>query len=192
MRLGAALLLLLAGAAPSGAGTICGTVRDAQSSQPVPHAAVFLFDDQDQYTGLYAATDQDGSYCIATVPDGTYAIQVRVDDYVAAVVRGVVVADVTSVDIEASLRFYLGEPTPNPASTGVTFRLTTPRSEGITLEVYDVRGRLMKGWRGDGSGGRDVYWDLRDTRGSPVASGVYLVRLRAGGAQQVRRLLCVR
>ena len=174
------------------AGTICGTVRDSESLQPVPHAGVFLFDNQGQYTGLYAGTDMGGSYCIASVPNGTYTIQVRIDDYVAAVVHGVVVDDVTGVDIETSPRFRLEEPAPNPATNGVTFRLVTPDGDGVTLEVFDVRGQLVKGWRGNGSGSGTVYWDLHDARGAAVASGVYLVRLRAGGAQQVRRLVCVR
>ena len=185
-------LFLCATAEPSAAGTICGTVRDVQSHQPVPHAVVLLFDDQDQYTGLYAGTDQSGSYCIATVPSGTYTLQVRVDDYVAAVVHGVVVGDVTGVDIETSPRVYLAEPAPNPASSGVTFRVVTPDGHGVALEVFDSRGRLVKGWRGGGSMDGTVSWDMRDARGSEVASGVYLVRLRAGGAHLVRRLVCVR
>jgi hypothetical protein len=192
MRLGVVLLLLLTATGTSVAGTICGIVRDAQSSQPVPQAAVLLFDDQDHYTGLYAATDQSGFYCIASVPNGTYAIQVLVDNYLAAVVRGVVVSEATGVDIEASPRFYLAGPAPNPASSGVTFRLTTPIDADVTLEVYDLHGRLVKGWRGHGSGGLTLNWDLRDAGGSLVASGVYLVRLRAGDAQRVRRLVCIR
>jgi Carboxypeptidase regulatory-like domain len=192
MRLAVAVFLLLATAEPSAAGTICGTVRDAQSHQPVPQAAVFLFDDHDQYTGLYAATDQSGAYCISTVPSGTYAIQVRVDDYVAAVVSGVVVVDITGVDIEARPRFYLGEPAPNPASDGVSFRVVTRGDPSVTLEVFDVHGRLVKGWRGEGSLDGTVFWDMRDARGGAVASGVYVVRLRAGHAQQLRRLVCIR
>ena len=192
MRLALALFLLLGVAGPSAAGTICGTVRDAQSHQPIPHAAVFLFDDQGQYTGLYAGTDGSGAYCIATVPSGTYTIQVRVDDYVAAVVHGVVVLDITGVDIEATPRFYLGGPAPNPASNGVSFRVVTRSDPSATLEVFDARGRLVKGWRGEGSLDGTVLWDMRDARGRAVASGVYVVRLRAGHVQQVRRLVCIR
>jgi hypothetical protein len=192
MRLAIALFLLVATAQPSSAGTICGTVRDAQSHQPVPNAAVFLFDDQGQYTGLCASTDVSGSYCVATVPSGTYTIQVRVDDYVAAVVQGVVVADITGVDIEASPPYYLGTPVPNPASNGVSFRVVARDGQSVVLEVFDVHGHLVKGWRSEGSVDGTVHWDMRDTHGSAVASGVYVVRLRAGGALQLRRLVCVR
>jgi hypothetical protein len=171
---------------------ICGTVRDAVSLQPVPHAAVFLFDNQNHYTGLYAGTDVGGAYCITSVSPGTYTLQVRVDDYVAAVVRGVVVNDATSVDVDATPRIYLGQPAPNPASAGVTFRLGAPEGADATLEVFDICGRLVKGWRGSVSMRTTVYWDMHDPRGSAVPSGVYLVRLRVGGAESVRRFVCVR
>jgi hypothetical protein len=49
------------------------------------------------------------------------------------------------------------------------------------------------GWSGDGSAGtRTVRWNLRDTGGEPVASGIYLVRLRSGGKEAVRRFVRLR
>ena len=180
------------GAVSSVAGTICGTVRNARDSQAVAQAAVFLFDNLNAYTGRYAATDVNGFYCIQNVPAGTYQIKVQVDGFVTTVITNVVVDNATTVDVNAVPRFYLGQPAPNPASSGVAFRMVTPRDENVTLEVFDVHGRLVKGWSGVGTGDRSVYWDMRDTRGSAVASGVYVVRLRAGSAQQARRLVCVR
>jgi hypothetical protein len=73
----ALICALFFGSVPANAGTICGTVCDAQTLTPIANAAIFLFDSLDTYTGIYAATD------------GTAA----------------------------------------------------------TLEVYDVRGRFIKGWR---------------------------------------------
>jgi len=175
------------------AGSICGTVRDGHSLQPVPRAAVFLFDNLDQYTGLHTGTDLAGHYCIDNVPDGTYTLQVRVDDYLSAVVRNIVVDDATGVDITTRTPFYLEQPYPNPAGNEVVFRLDTPAGAPTTLEVFDVRGKLVMGWRGGGpTGGRDIRWDLRDANGSPVASGIYLVRLRVGGNEVVRRFVRLR
>ncbi len=114
------------------------------------------------------------------------------DDYIAAVVTGVIVDDATSVDIKATPRLYLARPAPNPATNGVTLRFGSADDADVTLEVFDVGGHLMKGWRGEGRRSHEVYWDMRDARGGAIASGVYLVRLRAGGAQMVRRLVCVR
>jgi hypothetical protein len=88
---------------------------------------------------------------------------------------------------------FLDQPWPNPAKNDVTFQLDAPDGAQTSLEVYDVRGRLVMGWNGDGpSGGRTIHWNLRDTYGEPVASGVYLVRLRAGGNEVVRRFVRLR
>jgi hypothetical protein len=193
IRLAGALALLLAGAAPSRAGSICGIVRNGVTMQPVPSAAVFLFDSLDQYTGRYAGTDLSGHYCIHGILPGTYTIQVRVDDYLTAVVRDVVVDDVTSVDVTMRPPFFLEQPWPNPARTDVTFRLDTPDGAETRLEVFDVHGRIVMRWAGVGPvGGRTIGWNLRDLKGEPVASGIYWVRLRAGGKEAVRRLVRLR
>jgi hypothetical protein len=191
---GVAAALFIAGAASSAmAGSICGTVRDGQTLQPVASAAVFLFDQADQYTGLYAGTDVAGHYCIDNIPSGTYTIQVRVNDYVSAVVRDIVVDDATGVDVTTRTPFFLEQPWPNPATSDVVFRLDAPDGAPISLEVFDVSGRLVMGWKGEGpSTARDIRWDLRDTNGSPVVSGIYLVRLRAGGDEIVRRFVRLR
>ncbi len=185
---------VIAGPMPVSAGSICGTVRNGFTLQPVSRAAVFLFDNSDQYTGLYAGTDETGHYCIGDIPAGTYTIQVRVNNYLTAVVRGIVVAESpTDVDVTTRAPLFLDNPSPNPATNSVTFRLDAPEGAETTLEVYDVRGRVVMGWRGEGpSGGRTIEWNLRDASGNAVASGIYLVRLRAGGNEVVRRFVRIR
>lgn len=175
------------------AGAICGVVRDGQTLQPVPEAAIFLFDNLDTYTGRYAGTDLTGHYCINNIPNGTYTIQVKVNDYVTAVVRGIVVEDATAVDVNTRPPLFLGQPWPNPATSDVVFDLNSPAGSDTRLEVYDVRGRLVIGWSGSGSAGsRTIHWNLRDTNGDPLVSGIYLVRLRAGGDEVVRRFVRLR
>jgi hypothetical protein len=187
------LALLLCGTSPCLAGSICGTVRDGVTLQPVSNAAVFLFDNLDQYTGLYAGTDVAGHYCINDIPSGTYTIQVRVDNYLSAVVRGIVVDDATDVDVTTRPPLFLDQPWPNPATNDVTFSLDSPDGVDTQLEVYDVSGRLVMGWRGDGpAGGRTIRWNLQDANGNSIASGIYLVRLRAGGNDVVRRFVRLR
>ena len=186
------LALAVLAAAPAFAGTICGTVRDGQTLLPVDRAAVFLFDSLDQYTGLYAGTDPAGQYCIDNVPNGTYTLQVRVNDYLAAVVRDIVVESATSVDVTTRTPLFLGSPHPNPATNSVTFDFGAPDGASTTLEVYDVRGRMVMGWSGTGSGDNSIRWNLTDADGSPLASGIYVVRLRAGGSEAVRRFVRLR
>lgn len=190
---GVAAALIIAVASSAVAGSICGTVRDGQTLQPVASAAVFLFDQSDVYTGKYAGTDVNGHYCIHDIASGTYTIQVRVDDYLSAVVRDIVVDDATGVDVTTRTPLFLDQPWPNPATSDVVFRLDAPDGAPTTLEVFDVRGKLVMGWKGEGpSVVRDIRWDLRDTNGEPVASGIYLVRLRAGGDEIVRRFVRLR
>ncbi len=190
---GVLALLLCANAIASNAGSICGTVRDGVTLQPVSNAAVFLFDQLDQYTGQYAGTDEVGHYCIGSITPGTYTIQVRVNNYVTAVVRGIVVEEATDVDVTTRPPLFLENPWPNPATNDVSFRLDAPTGIETKLEVYDVRGRLVMGWRGEGpSGGRTIQWNLRDASGNPISSGIYLVRLRAGGNEIVRRFVRIR
>jgi len=187
-----AALLSAAAAYTANAGTICGTVTDAQSSAPVAQAAVFLYDSLDVYTGIHDDTNINGQYCLDNVPAGTYTVQVQRDDYVIATVSGVVVADSpTSVNIVAHPGLRL-RAWPNPANERVQFEFGAPFGEAVTLEVYDVKGRLVRGWRGTGNGAQTIGWDLRDTRGRRISSGIYMVRLQAGDTRVTSRFVHLR
>ncbi|HET6347886.1 MAG TPA: carboxypeptidase regulatory-like domain-containing protein [Candidatus Krumholzibacteria bacterium] len=196
IRFAAALAAsLIVASTPAFAGSICGTVRDALTNNPVPQAAIFLFDNSDQYTGLYAGTDVAGHYCIDGVADGTYTIQVKVNDYIVATVSGIEVTTTsTGVDVDVHPRFGLADPWPNPASSTVSFRLQAPPESSITIDVFDVAGRRLYGWQGHASvaGERTIEWNLRDFNGSDIQSGIYFVRLRAAGQTAVRRFVRVR
>jgi hypothetical protein len=176
------------------AGSICGTVRDVTNNLPVPQAALFLFDNANQYTGLYDDTDSNGQYCINNVPAGTYTLQVRVDDYLVKVVPGIEVTQTTGVDVDLTPRFALQQPWPNPASTQVTFQFVAPPDTQVELDVFDVAGRRVYGWKGRAgtNGGRTIEWNLRDFNGSELQSGIYFVRLHAADATLVRRFVRLR
>lgn len=72
---------------------------------------------------------------------------------------------------------------PNPFNAGTVLRFDLIRPARVELQVFDMGGRLVRdfgaGWREAGS--QRVRWDGRDYRGEPVASGVYLARLRLDG-----------
>lgn len=188
-----ALWLVLPGAAL--AGSICGTVTDSDSSQPVAQAAVFLFDDQGAYTGLHAGTDGAGWYCIDEVPPGEYTLQVRRDDYLESVLAGIVVED-NATGIDVGLDALLGlRAWPNPVATSLQLSLRAPAGAELTLEVFDLAGRRVRGWSGRAASDRSptsLSWDMLDWQGRPVASGPYFLRLRSGGAEATRRILHIR
>jgi len=182
---------LVFGPATALAGTLCGTVRDAQSQAPVPLAGVFARTSAGAYTGLYAATDAQGRFCIDPIPPGSYDLEVRVDDYLVAVLRNVVVSQQTGVGITVpSERLVRLAVWPNPAIRDVQLEWSLPREAAVHLAVYDARGRLVAGWNGSQSAGSHTQaWDFRDTAGRLVSPGMYFVRLKAGTAVRVGRIL---
>ena len=73
---------------------------------------------------------------------------------------------------------------PNPFNPSSTIRYQVPRALRVHLAVYDVRGRVVR-VLADGivpRGDHEVTWRGDDVRGLRVASGIYLVKLEAGGA----------
>lgn len=83
---------------------------------------------------------------------------------------------------------------PNPCNPGAAVRFSLPRPLAARLELYAPDGTRVRALAdGDfGAGEHEVFWDGRDDQGRDVASGTYLLRLRADGGQQVRKLSLVR
>jgi M6 family metalloprotease-like protein len=68
---------------------------------------------------------------------------------------------------------------PNPFNPRTSIRFYLPQRGPIVLEIYDVRGALVRRLSsGDfASGPHVVDWDGSDAHGQPVASGMYVYRL---------------
>jgi hypothetical protein len=74
--------------------------------------------------------------------------------------------------------FALRGPYPNPFNPVTTFKIELPVASWVTLQVYDIGGRLIESPLQDAwkqAGYREVTFD-----GSGLASGVYLYRLEVG------------
>lgn len=88
--------------------------------------------------------------------------------------------------------FHLYEVTPNPARGSARIRFDLPRRTAVSIEVYDVAGRLVSSLlNSDGvdPGRHSVDWDGRGVEGVAVPSGLYFCRVRAGQFGDVERLL---
>jgi hypothetical protein len=99
----------------------------------------------------------------------------------------------TSVPDGAALaRLDANVPNPFNPSTQIVFSLS--RGGAARLEVYDVAGRLVRRLvEGTLTAGEHVVkWDGQDDNARPVASGVYVYRLAAPGANLSRRMALVR
>jgi parallel beta-helix repeat protein len=82
----------------------------------------------------------------------------------------------------------LGRPNPFRASTSVV--LTLPSPTAVSAEVFDLAGRRVKTLASATlSGAAEIRWDGSRDDGGPAHPGVYLVRVRAGGAQFTRRVV---
>jgi len=188
-------LLVFGLASPVEAALLCGTVRDATTLLPVPRAGVFLRTPAGAYTGLHAASNVSGEFCVDPVPPGTYDLQVLVDDYQVAYVRGVVVADdVTGVEVNlGEPGLLLQPPWPNPSRGPVTIEFQLSLPGPVQLTIYDVRGRLVHGWESElPAGAHSVTWEFTDRAAHPLPAGRYFVRLVTDAGTAVRSLLRVR
>jgi putative CocE/NonD family hydrolase len=101
------------------------------------------------------------------------------------------------------LSYHLEQNYPNPFSPLVrgTFgnlstriRFTLPRPGKVSLRVIDTTGRevatLLEGARA--AGPHSLMWDGKNTASEYVRSGVYFLRLEAGGEVAVRKMAVVR
>jgi hypothetical protein len=97
-------------------------------------------------------------------------------------------------EVPTRSRVSLAPAIPNPFGSSTTIAFAIPADADVSLKVYDATGRLVSvlvdGRRG--AGDHRVYWDGTDTRRNRAASGVYFVRLTAGGQVATQRLVLLR
>lgn len=90
--------------------------------------------------------------------------------------------------------FALHQNYPNPFNpeTWISYQLTE-RGQ-VTLKIYNVYGQLVKTLIEEekAPGIYRVCWSGRDLHGSPVSSGVYFCRLKAGAFKKVIKMVLVR
>jgi hypothetical protein len=83
---------------------------------------------------------------------------------------------------------------PTPVTHDARIRFSVALGARTTVRVYDVAGRRITTLFDQGiqAGSRDLIWTGRSDGGARVASGVYFVRLTAGEATLVRRVVLIR
>jgi hypothetical protein len=79
---------------------------------------------------------------------------------------------------------------PNPFNSSVL--ITYTRSKGGDIEIINSLGQIIRKFEGDASGNGRVVWDGTDQEGYRVASGAYLIRLRAGDQSRTLKVVFVR
>jgi hypothetical protein len=102
-------------------------------------------------------------------------------------------ANVTGVDGGGAPRHTMLEPAlPNPFRARTVLAYDLARPGRVTLNVYDVRGRLVRSLVAgevQEAGRHAVEWDGRGDGGAATGAGLYFSRLDVGDARDVRRLV---
>ena len=90
--------------------------------------------------------------------------------------------------------FSLLQNYPNPFNPTTTIIYALPRSNNVTVRIYDITGRLIKTLLDEYQqlGEHRLQWDSRNTNGQLVASGMYLYEIRYEGALHIRKMLMLK
>ncbi len=91
--------------------------------------------------------------------------------------------------------FKLSQNYPNPFNPSTKIQFSVPETEKVKLEVYDIRGRLIKtlvDYNLYQPGSYQVDWNGQDNNGMSVSSGVYFAKMTAGKFSQTRKMSLVK
>ncbi|MEZ4651778.1 MAG: T9SS type A sorting domain-containing protein, partial [Candidatus Eisenbacteria bacterium] len=89
-----------------------------------------------------------------------------------------------------SARLLLRTPYPNPATDSVSFELVESVGAEARIEVFAADGRKVRSLavRAGTSSAGGASWDLQDSDGRRVPSGVYSVRVSVGSLEESARI----
>ena len=92
-------------------------------------------------------------------------------------------------------QFAMRAPYPNPTRAEATIRFDLATAQRVSVSVYDVTGQRVRTLVGDRefpAGSQNLIWDGTSDAGTPTSTGVYFVRVMAGGASVARRVVFLR
>ncbi|MEW6061430.1 MAG: choice-of-anchor D domain-containing protein [Bacteroidota bacterium] len=91
-------------------------------------------------------------------------------------------------------KYDLSQNFPNPFNPTTRIRFDLPNAENVELAVYDILGREVRKLVNDyhNAGSYTITWDGRNNFGSPVATGMYIYRLRAGSFVSTKKMLLMK
>ena len=81
---------------------------------------------------------------------------------------------------------------PNPFNPSTTISFTVPASGNARVEIFNLRGQIVRRWIHIGAGTQNLSWDGRDQMGQPLSSGIYFCRLLHPQKTEVKRMTLVK
>jgi hypothetical protein len=145
-----------------------------------------------------AGTDAVGSdyqYLDVTVPvagEYTYRLkQVDLDGTVSLIATDLVVM----VAAPTPDTYELSQNYPNPFNPTTKIAFSLPNSEKVTIEIFNITGRLVKKLvdnRSYDAGHYTISWDATNQHNSSVATGMYYYVFKAGKFKAVRKMVFIK
>lgn len=96
---------------------------------------------------------------------------------------------------EIPKEFALKQNYPNPFNPTTTIAFSLPKQERVTLQVFDMLGRLVATLVDNKElipGTYTIVWDGKDENGTTPASGVYLYRIRTDSYSAVKKMVMLK
>jgi hypothetical protein len=152
----------------------------------VEHYNVYLDGD------LYATEEGLACQISGLVPGLTYFVQITAvydcgteSEPVSLLIQFVASEDPASPPV--SLRNH-----PNPFSASTTISFTLKAGDRAVLDIFNLKGQRVRHWEGLAPGSNSLAWDGCDQHGRPLASGIYLCRLRTKEGTIQHKLMLVK
>jgi len=91
--------------------------------------------------------------------------------------------------------YALGDNYPNPFNPSTTITYQLPEAGHVNLRIYDLTGKVVNTLVGEHrpAGYHQVVWNGKNSRGAPVATGVYFYRIVAGKSYtETRKMVLIK
>ncbi len=182
---------------PADPGYIEGTVVIADGAGDVEDVEV-------EAGGVIVNPLANGTYSIELDP-GTYDVTASLDGYDTEIIEDVLVTEsnattgvdfslVTDGDEIILAATKLNGNYPNPFNPVTTIAYSIKDAGNVTLEVYNLRGQLVKSLVNEviETGDHIVTWKGRDNSNKSVASGVYFYKMKAQNYSSIKKMILMK
>ena len=87
--------------------------------------------------------------------------------------------------------FHLYPNYPNPFNSNTTFRYDIPENHTVTLDIFDVRGNLVRNLLDakQNAGKKYIEWNGFNNKGQLVGAGVYLFQIKSNDFISTRKMV---
>jgi len=148
--------------------------------------------DSGQQLALYPTNSTNQAREVAVVPDmdGNNSKEIIVGGKLGNVtlLSGGLNAPVSVLNHTLSVptEFSLSNNYPNPFNPSTTFRLNVPQMANVEISIYNILGEKVKtmSFENLAIGSHEITWEGKNDNGVNVASGIYLMRVKASSSSK--------